>query len=61
MSPWLLGLLGVAGIAFFLWWPRHQLRRAVAAPFPEAWVVLLERNIGAYRSLPMPLRLQLPD
>lgn len=59
MSAWLLGLLGLAGIGFFLWWPRHRLRRALEAPFPEAWVELLERNIGVYRSLPMPLRLQL--
>ena len=39
--------------------PRWRLRRAVAAPFPQEWVDILERNIEVYRNLPMPLRLQL--
>ena len=46
-------------IALALLIPRWRLRRAVAAPFPAEWVEIVERNIGVYRNLPMPLRLQL--
>jgi hypothetical protein len=59
MDPWLLLLLGLGAIALALWWPRWRLRRALAQPFPDAWVEILERNIGVYRSLPRELRLQL--
>lgn len=59
MNPWLLLTLGVAGIALALWIPNWRLKRALSAPFPQHWVDILERNIQVYRSLPMPLRLQL--
>ena len=59
MNPWFLLVVLVAAIALAAWWPRWKLRRALKAPFPEEWVALLERNIGVYPSLPMPLRLQL--
>lgn len=59
MSPWLLLGLGVLGIAVALFIPWFRLKRAIAAPFPPEWVEILERNIGVYRHLPMPLRLQL--
>lgn len=59
MSPWLLLGLGVLGIGLALLIPWWRLRRALAAPFPAEWVETLERNIGVYRQLPMPLRLQL--
>ncbi len=59
MDPWLfLGIVAVL-IALALAVPRYRLARAEAAPFPEEWVAILERNIGVYRDLPMPLRLQL--
>jgi Mlc titration factor MtfA (ptsG expression regulator) len=59
MNPWLFLLLVVTGLALWWWIPRYRLRRALAQPFPEEWVTILERNIGVYRALPMPLRLQL--
>jgi Mlc titration factor MtfA (ptsG expression regulator) len=59
MNPWVFLVLVVVAIVLALWVPRYRLRRAVAAPFPEEWVQILERNIGVYRNLPMPLRLQL--
>ena len=59
MNPWILLLLVVVGIVLALWFPRYRLKRALAAPFPGEWVHILERNIGVYPNLPMPLRLQL--
>ena len=59
MNPWVFLILVVVVIVLALWVPRYRLRRAMAAPFPEEWVQFLERNIGVYRNLPMPLRLQL--
>ena len=55
----LLLLLGLVG--WFAWRRWLTLRRnaARAAPFPDAWRDLLERNVGLYRRLPMPLREQL--
>lgn len=54
----LLGV-GVLGIMLALLIPWWRLKRAIAAPFPQEWVTILERNIGIYRNLPMPLRLDL--
>lgn len=59
MNPWVFLIIVVMAIAVALFVPRWRLRRAIAAPFPDEWVEILERNIGVYRSLPMPLRLQL--
>ena len=59
MNPWLFLALAIAAIAVAVWIPRWRLQRALAAEFPAEWVDLLERNIGVYRRLPMPLRLQL--
>ncbi len=59
MSPWIILTLVVIAISLALWIPRYRLKRAVAAPFPEEWVLVLERNIEIYRNLPMSLRLQL--
>ena len=59
MNPWIFLLLVIVAIVLALWIPRYRLRRAVAAPFPGEWVQILERNIGVYRNLPTPLRLQL--
>jgi len=59
MNPWLILVLVGAAIALALWIPRFRLQRALAAPFPAEWVGILERNIGIYRNLPMPLRLEL--
>lgn len=59
MNPWLIPILGVAGIALALFIPWWRLRRAINAPFPPEWVALLERNIEVYRRLPDPLRAQL--
>ena len=59
MNPWILLLLVVIVIVLALWFPRYRLKRALAVPFPGEWVHILERNIGVYPNLPMPLRLQL--
>ena len=59
MNPWLFLLLAVIGIVLAWWIPRWRMKRAIAAPFPDEWVEILERNIGVYPRLPMPLRLQL--
>lgn len=59
MNPWLFLSLAIAGIAIAVWIPHYRLKRALAAPFPEEWVHILERNIQVYRNLPMPLREQL--
>jgi Mlc titration factor MtfA (ptsG expression regulator) len=59
MNPLIILALVMVLIAAALWIPRYRLKRALAAPFPEEWVPILESNIGVYRNLPMPLRLQL--
>ena len=59
MNPWIFLTLVVVAIAVALWIPRIRLRRALAAPFPNEWVEILERNIEIYQNLPTPLRLQL--
>jgi len=59
MNPWIFLILVLAGIVLALWIPRYWLERAVTRPFPPDWVKILERNIGVYPNLPMPLRLQL--
>jgi Mlc titration factor MtfA (ptsG expression regulator) len=59
MNPLIFLALVVIVIALALWIPRYRLKRAIAAPFPQEWVEILEHNIGIYRYLPMPLRLQL--
>jgi hypothetical protein len=59
MNPWFFLIVVVLLIALVLWIPRYRLKRALARPFPEDWVRILENNIGVYRNLPMPLRLQL--
>ena len=59
MNPWLfLSLVGVA-IALSLWVPNLRLKRAINAPFPPEWTLVLERNIEVYRRLPDSIRLQL--
>jgi Mlc titration factor MtfA (ptsG expression regulator) len=59
MNPWIILVVAVVAIALAVLIPRYRLMRAVAAPFPEEWVGILERNIEIYPNLPMPLRLQL--
>lgn len=59
MNPWLFLALAVAAIALFLWIPRWRLQHALAAPFPEAWERILERNVEVSRRLPEPLRRRL--
>ena len=59
MNPWLLLGLVIVAITLALWIPRFRLQNAIAAPFPQEWVGILEQNIQVYRDLPMPLRLQL--
>jgi len=61
MDPWIFLAAAVALIALALLVPRWRMQRALRRPFPQEWVDILERNIGVYRSLPMPLRLQLRD
>ena len=59
MNPYLFLAAVVVVIVLALWVPRYRLKRALAASFPGEWVSILEENIGVYRNLPMPLRLQL--
>lgn len=59
MGYWIFVGLALAGMALALVWPRYRLKKALDAPFPKQWVAILERNIAVYKSLPMPLRLQL--
>ena len=59
MNPWILLGTAILLIALALWIPRFRLKRALSAPFSDTWVEILEQNIGVYRNLPMPLRLQL--
>ncbi len=59
MTPWILLGTAILLIALALWIPRYRLKRALSVPFSETWVAILEQNIGVYRNLPMPLRLQL--
>jgi len=59
MNPLIILAVVIAIIVLALWFPRYRLKRVLAKPFPEEWVLILESNIGIYRNLPMPLRLQL--
>lgn len=59
MNPWIFLTSVIALIILALWIPRFRLRQKLSAPFPDEWVDILERNIGVYRKLPTPLRLQL--
>jgi Mlc titration factor MtfA (ptsG expression regulator) len=59
MGLWILLCVVLLAIILALWLPGFRLRRAVSKPFPEQWIEILERNIGVYKNLPMPLRLQL--
>ncbi|MBT8070882.1 MAG: zinc-dependent peptidase [Xanthomonadales bacterium] len=59
MAYWIFVALFLAGIVVALVLPRYRLKKAIAAPFPDEWVAIVERNIAVYPSLPMPLRMQL--
>jgi len=59
MHPWYILVVAVVAIALALWIPRFRLKRALSSPFPDEWVEILERNIGIWKNLPMPLRRQL--
>ena len=59
MGYWIFVVLVLVGVSVALVVPRFRLRAAVAAPFPQEWVAIVERNIAVYKNLPMPLRLQL--
>lgn len=59
MAYWIFVALALAGMAAAVLIPRYRLKKAVEAPFPEAWVEILERNIQVYRNLPDSLRQQL--
>ena len=59
MNPWIFLTAVVVAIALALWIPAWRMRRALKAPFPQAWIDILERNIGVYTDLPADLREQL--
>lgn len=59
MAYWVFVVLVLAAIAAAIFVPGYRLKKAVAAPFPDEWVEIVERNIAVYPSLPMDLRLQL--
>jgi Mlc titration factor MtfA (ptsG expression regulator) len=56
---WIFVVLVVVAITVSLVLPRYRLKKAIAVPFPDEWVAIVERNIAVYRNLPMLLRLQL--
>jgi Mlc titration factor MtfA (ptsG expression regulator) len=56
---WIFVALVLTGMVIALVLPGYRLKKAIAAPFPDEWVAIVERNIAVYRNLPMPLRLQL--
>jgi Mlc titration factor MtfA (ptsG expression regulator) len=59
LTYWIFVVLVLAGTAAALYVPRYRLAKAIAAPFPDEWIAIVERNIAVYTSLPMALRLQL--
>ena len=59
VAYWVFVILVLVGVTLALVLPRYRLKKAINAPFPTEWVSMLERNIGIYRDLPKPLRLQL--
>lgn len=59
MAYWVFVGLVLVALTVALILPRYRLKKAIAAPFPNQWVAIVERNIAVYRNLPMPLRLQL--
>jgi Mlc titration factor MtfA (ptsG expression regulator) len=59
VNYWIFVSLVLLGIIVALVLPGYRLKKAIAAPFPEQWIGIVERNIAVYRNLPMPLRLQL--
>jgi len=59
MTYWIFVALVLAGLAASLVVPGYRLKKAIAAPFPDEWVAIVERNIGVYPNLPMALRLRL--
>jgi len=59
MAYWIFVVLVLIGVIVALVLPSYRLNRAIKAPFPDQWVVIVERNIAIYRNLPMSLRLQL--
>ena len=52
-------ILVLLGVTAALVLPRYRLKKVIAAPFPDEWIAIVERNIAVYKNLPMPLRLQL--
>ena len=59
MAYWVFVVLVLFAVTVALVLPRYRLKKAIEAPFPAAWVAIVERNIAIYAQLPMPLRLQL--
>ena len=59
MAYWIFVVTVLVGIAAFLIVPQYRLKKTIAAPFPDEWIAIVERNIAVYTSLPMALRLQL--
>ena len=59
MAYWIFVVFVLCAVAAALLIPRYRLKKAIAAPFPDEWVAILEKNIAVYKNLPMELRLQL--
>jgi len=59
VNYWVFVTLVLVAVTVALVWPRYRLKKAIAAPFPDEWVAIVERNIAVYRNLPMELRMQL--
>jgi Mlc titration factor MtfA (ptsG expression regulator) len=59
MAYWIFVVVVLVAVVAALLVPRYRLKKAIAAPFPDNWVEILERNIEVYTDLPMALRLQL--
>lgn len=59
MNYWIFVVLVLLAVTVALVLPRYRLKKAIAAPFPDEWVAIVERNIAVYQNLPMELRMQL--
>jgi len=59
LAYWIFVIFVLCAVAAALLIPRYRLKKAIAAPFPDAWVAIVEKNIAIYKDLPMELRLQL--
>lgn len=51
--------LAVVAAGWVWWWRRWRFRRAVQAPFPEAWLAILRTRLPVFQRLPAHLQARL--